>query len=55
VTFAVSVEGNGTLLTLTHSRLPDDASADSHGTGWNDALDKLSTQLNKMTNDETTT
>jgi uncharacterized protein YndB with AHSA1/START domain/predicted enzyme related to lactoylglutathione lyase len=41
VTFDIREDGRGTRLTLTHERLADQASADSHGEGWAEALEKL--------------
>jgi uncharacterized protein YndB with AHSA1/START domain len=41
ITFTVRADGEDTLLTLTHSQLPDAASADSHRSGWTDGLAKL--------------
>jgi uncharacterized protein YndB with AHSA1/START domain len=41
VTFELRGDGDATLLTLTHDRLRDQASADSHREGWTEALDKL--------------
>ncbi len=41
VTFEMRADGDGTLLTLTHDRLRDQASAESHGEGWTEAVDKL--------------
>ena len=41
VTFEIQAKGDGTLLTLTHDRLADQKSADSHREGWTEALDKL--------------
>ena len=37
--------GDGTELTLTHSRLHDEDSARGHEEGWNGALDKLERRL----------
>jgi len=41
VTFEMRADGDGTLLTLTHDRLKDQASADDHSEGWTEAVDKL--------------
>ena len=41
VTVSLQPEGDGTLLTLHHEQLFDQAACDSHGRGWNNALDKL--------------
>jgi uncharacterized protein YndB with AHSA1/START domain len=41
VTFDLRSDGDATRLTLTHDRLRDQESADSHGEGWAEALDKL--------------
>jgi uncharacterized protein YndB with AHSA1/START domain len=41
VTIDIEPEGDGTLLTLTHEQLFDDAARDRHETGWRTALDKL--------------
>lgn len=41
VTIDLRADGEGTLLTLTHERLADQESADSHRDGWTEALDKL--------------
>ena len=41
VTFEIQAKGDGTLLTLTHHRLADPKSADSHREGSTEALDKL--------------
>ena len=41
VTFELARDGEGTMLTLTHEGLPDQAQADSHKTGWSEALEKL--------------
>lgn len=45
VTFDLAPDGEGTLLTLTHEGLPDQAQADSHQEGWTEALDKLARLL----------
>jgi hypothetical protein len=34
-------DGDGTLLTLTHEGLPDQAQADSHAAGWSETLEKF--------------
>jgi len=41
VTVSLKPDGDGTLLTLTHEQLFDQAARDSHERGWNDLLDKL--------------
>jgi uncharacterized protein YndB with AHSA1/START domain len=41
VTFDIRAECDATLLTLTHEQLADPSSADSHGEGWTEALQKL--------------
>ena len=41
VTIDIRRDGDGTMLTLTHEGLADQASADSHREGWSGALDKL--------------
>jgi uncharacterized protein YndB with AHSA1/START domain len=41
VTVLFERDGDGTLLTLTHEQLFDEAVRDSHRTGWSGALDKL--------------
>ena len=41
VTFDLRRDGDATLLTLTHDRLRDQESADSHREGWAEALGKL--------------
>ena len=38
---AIVPDGDGTLLTLTHERLFDEAARDRHASGWTVALDKL--------------
>jgi uncharacterized protein YndB with AHSA1/START domain len=38
----------GTEVTFTHSRLPDDASRDSHEEGWNGAFDKLEERAGEL-------
>jgi len=35
------LDGDGTLLTLTHTQFFDDAARDRHRSGWNASLDKL--------------
>lgn len=45
VTFELAPDGDGTLLTLTHEGLPDQAQADSHAEGWSETLEKLSRLL----------
>ncbi len=41
VTFRLEPFEGGTVLTLTHERLPDGAARDSHEKGWSGLLDKL--------------
>ena len=41
VTITLKADGDGTILTLTHEQLPDDAERDGHRNGWSGALDKL--------------
>ena len=41
VTVSLKRDGDGTLLTLTHEQLFDEATRDSHSAGWSGALDKL--------------
>jgi len=41
VTVLFERDGAGTLLTLTHEQLFDEAVRDSHRTGWSGAIDKL--------------
>jgi uncharacterized protein YndB with AHSA1/START domain len=41
VTVALQGDGDGTLLTLLHEQLFDEAARDRHGRGWNQTLDKL--------------
>ena len=41
VTVLLKPDGTGTLLTLTHERLSDEASRDGHEKGWIASLDKL--------------
>lgn len=41
VEFDLRAIPEGTELTLTHSRLPDEATRNSHEEGWSGALDKL--------------
>jgi uncharacterized protein YndB with AHSA1/START domain len=41
VTVLMKKDGDGTLLTLTHEQLFDEAARDRHRYGWNGALDKL--------------
>jgi uncharacterized protein YndB with AHSA1/START domain len=41
VTVALKPDGDGTLLTLIHERLLDQAARDGHERGWLGALDKL--------------
>jgi uncharacterized protein YndB with AHSA1/START domain len=41
VTVLIKADGEGSLLTLTHEQLFDEATRDSHRMGWSGALDKL--------------
>ena len=41
VTVLLKPDGDGTLLTLTHEQLFDEATRNSHQHGWNGALDKM--------------
>ncbi|MBV8824020.1 MAG: SRPBCC domain-containing protein [Hyphomicrobiales bacterium] len=41
VTITLKRDGDGTILTLTHEQLPDEAERDGHRNGWSGALDKL--------------
>jgi uncharacterized protein YndB with AHSA1/START domain len=41
VTFRLEPFAGGTVLTLTHERLPDEKSRESHAQGWAGLLDKL--------------
>ena len=41
VTVSLKLDGEGTLLTLTHEQFFDQAARDGHERGWNSALDKL--------------
>jgi len=41
VTVALQPDGDGTLLTLTHEQLFDQAARDGHERGWLGSLDKL--------------
>lgn len=45
VTFQLEPFDGGTMLTLTHERLPDEAARISHEKGWNGLFDKLSVFL----------
>jgi uncharacterized protein YndB with AHSA1/START domain len=46
VTYALSPAGNGkTTLTLTHAKLPDAETRDSHAAGWNATFDLLDKAL----------
>jgi uncharacterized protein YndB with AHSA1/START domain len=42
VTVTFQAKGEGTLLTLLHSGLPNDAMAKAHEKGWNSIFDKFS-------------
>jgi uncharacterized protein YndB with AHSA1/START domain len=41
VTFELARDGEGTMLTLTHEGLLDQAQADRHKAGWSETLEKL--------------
>jgi uncharacterized protein YndB with AHSA1/START domain len=41
VTIALKRDGEGTILTLTHEQLFDEAVRDSHQSGWTGSLNKL--------------
>lgn len=45
VTVSFQKQGDGTLMTLVHSGLPDSDGGRSHDSGWNYFLDKLRTQF----------
>jgi uncharacterized protein YndB with AHSA1/START domain len=45
VTVQLEPDGDGTLLTLHHEQLFDDAARDGHQRGWTGALDKLEASL----------
>jgi uncharacterized protein YndB with AHSA1/START domain len=45
VTVSLKADGGGTLLTLHHEALFDQAARDDHERGWNAALDKLEKYL----------
>jgi len=47
VTVLTRAEGKGTLLTLKHEQLFDQAAADAHRRGWIAALDKLAALLER--------
>jgi len=47
VTFEFAPDGEGTLMTLSHERLPDQRQIDSHQEGWTEALSKLESVLQK--------
>jgi uncharacterized protein YndB with AHSA1/START domain len=47
VTVEFKPDGDGTLLTLTHSQFLDEPARDRHQHGWSAALDKLETFLAK--------
>lgn len=49
VEFDLRAIAHGTELTLTHSRLPDEATRRSHEAGWSGALDKLQRQFLAVT------
>jgi uncharacterized protein YndB with AHSA1/START domain len=42
VTVTFQKKGEGTLMTLVHSGLPNDAMAEAHAMGWNSIFDKFS-------------
>jgi uncharacterized protein YndB with AHSA1/START domain len=54
VTMEVRADGDMTVLTLTHAQLPDETSAESHGSGWNDGLDKLVARIQQRNPGEQT-
>jgi uncharacterized protein YndB with AHSA1/START domain len=41
VTITLKRDGEGTILTLIHEQLPDEAERDGHRTGWTGAIEKL--------------
>jgi uncharacterized protein YndB with AHSA1/START domain len=41
VTVTLKRDGDATILTLIHERLPDEAERDGHRTGWTGAIEKL--------------
>jgi uncharacterized protein YndB with AHSA1/START domain len=41
VTVALKRDGEGTILTLIHEQLPDEAGRDGHRNGWTGAIEKL--------------
>ncbi len=45
VTVSLKPDGDGTLLTLQHEQLFDQAARDGHERGWKGALDKLENYL----------
>jgi uncharacterized protein YndB with AHSA1/START domain/ketosteroid isomerase-like protein len=45
LSFDLRPQGSGTLLTLTHEGLVDQSAADSHASGWSEALDKLASRV----------
>ncbi|MFA6265438.1 MAG: SRPBCC domain-containing protein [Pseudolabrys sp.] len=47
ITVTFKRDGDGTLLTLTHEQFPTIEIRDSHNGGWNGALEKLATFLEK--------
>jgi uncharacterized protein YndB with AHSA1/START domain len=51
VTMAVQADGVATRLTLTHAQLPDESSATSHASGWNDGLDTLVARIETQRKD----
>ena len=47
VTVTLKPDGDGTLLTLMHEQLFDEATRDSHQQGWSGCLDNLETYLHR--------
>lgn len=45
IRYEIEPRGEGSRLTFTHEALPDQAAADSHREGWNEALAKLRQRL----------
>jgi uncharacterized protein YndB with AHSA1/START domain len=41
VIYEFAADSKGTLFTLTHEQLPNQAQADDHSQGWSEALEKL--------------
>ncbi|HVN80822.1 MAG TPA: SRPBCC domain-containing protein [Terriglobia bacterium] len=48
VTVELQEQGNQTLLTLTHERLPDREAASKHQNGWTSIVDKLQSHFTKL-------